>query len=352
MNREMLGVFVRGVFLLAVSCNLSASQVSAQANAESATQPVTVQTFTRAETDMYLGSFVKQGALGRFEHRREPASVDKQDVVRMNRDTLYSSAVFDLDAGPVTVTLPDAGKRYMALLIINEDAYSPDVKYAPGRYTLTKEELGTRYISALVRTLVDPSDVKDIETVHHLQDSIKVEQASPGKFEVPNWDPVSQKKIRDSLLVLSSLQGENPPPRFGWKDQVDPTAHLISTASGWGGNPPSAARYDSVFPKVDDGHTVHKLTVKDVPVDGFWSITVYNREGYMVKNDLGAYSVNNITAKPNPDGSITVQFGGCEKNTPNCLPIMPGWNYVARMYRPRREIVDGAWKFPEAQPVQ
>jgi len=29
---------------------------------------------------------------------------------------------------------------------------------------------------------------------------------------------------------------------------------------------------------------------------------------------------------------------------------MPGWNYLVRLYRPRAEIVDGSWKFPEAQP--
>jgi hypothetical protein len=37
-----------------------------------------------------------------------------------------------------------------------------------------------------------------------------------------------------------------------------------------------------------------------VPVDGFWSITIYNGEGHMVANDAEAYSVNNVTAKPNP----------------------------------------------------
>ena len=53
---------------------------------------------------------VKQGGLGKFHHRREPARIDDQTVIRLNRDTLYSSAVFDLDAGPATITLPDAGQ--------------------------------------------------------------------------------------------------------------------------------------------------------------------------------------------------------------------------------------------------
>jgi len=36
---------------------------------------------------------------------------------------------------------------------------------------------------------------------------------------------------------------------------------------------------------------------------------------------------------------------------PICLPIMKGWNYTVRLFRPRPEILDGRWRFPEAQPV-
>jgi hypothetical protein len=49
--------------------------------------------------------------------------------------------------------------------------------------------------------------------------------------------------------------------------------------------------------------------------------------------------------------AVTVQFGGCDGKVPNCLPIMPGWNYIMRLYRPRPEILKGSWKLPEAQPV-
>ena len=36
----------------------------------------------------------------------------------------------------------------------------------------------------------------------------------------------------------------------------------------------------------------------------------------------------------------------CDDGRPNCLPIMAGWNYTVRLYRPRREILDRSWKFP------
>jgi hypothetical protein len=91
--------------------------------------------------------------------------------------------------------------------------------------------------------------------------------------------------------------------------------------------------------------------VKDVPVDGFWSISLYNAEGFFVPNKFNAYTLNNITAKKNAEGTVAVQFGGCDGQIANCLPTMPGCNYIVRLYRPRAEILDGKWKFPNASPV-
>ena len=44
-------------------------------------------------------------------------------------------------------------------------------------------------------------------------------------------------------------------------------------------------------------------------------------------------------------------IGGCDGKIANRLPIMKSWNYVVRPYRPRPEIMNGRWKFPQAQPV-
>lgn len=310
---------------------------------------VNVDNFARAETDRYMANAVKGAGLGKLAHRRNPASVDRQDVVRMNRDTLYSSAVFDLDATPVTISLPDVGKRYMALEVINEDHYVVEVVYAPARKTYTREMAGTRYIIALIRTLADPDDARDVKQANAMQDAISVEQERPGTFEVPDWDQTSLDQARDALLTLANLGGKAA-NRFGRKDEVDPVAFLLATAAGWGGNPRYAADYAGFAPPRNDGRTAHVLKVRDVPVDGFWSITVYNAKGFMVKNRLDRYSLNNLTAKQDADGSYTIRFGGDPKAA-NYLPIVKDWNYLVRLYRPRKEILDGSWKFPEAQPA-
>lgn len=314
---------------------------------------VTADTFNRAETDRYFAANAREaGGLGKLHHAREPASIDNQTVIRMNRDTLYSFAVLDLAAGPATVALPDSGARFMSMMIADQDHYVPFVFYDSKPHTLTQQDIGTRYVFVAVRTLVDPNDPKDVAEVHRLQDAIRIDQpGGPGQLDLPNWDQTSLTEIRNALLVLAK---HNPSyaNAFGKRGEVDPIKHLIGTAAGWGGNPDKDASYATCSPPTADDKSIYKLTVpKDIPVDAFWSVSVYNAKGFFEKNAFNAYSVNNITGEKNADGSVMIQFGGCDGKIPNCLPIVEGWNCAARMYRPRQEILSGEWKFPEATPA-
>jgi hypothetical protein len=310
---------------------------------------VTPDNFVRAESDLYFSGVVKDGGFGKFMHRREPTPIAKQTVIRMNRDTLYSATVFDLDAGPVTITLPDPGKRFLSMQVIDEDEYAPQVVYGGGVRTLTKEEIGTRYVLAAVRILVDPNDPKDVDAVRALQDAITISQpGGPGTFKVPNWDASSQIKVRGALLELAATIPDTK-GMFGPKGKVDPVRHLIGSSAAWGGNPEQDALYLNVTPAHNDGKTIYKLSVKDVPVDGFWSISVYDDKGYFAPNPENAYSLNNLTAKPGDDGAFAIQFGGCDGKVANCLPTPAGWNYLVRLYRPKPEILNGTWTFPEPQ---
>lgn len=313
--------------------------------------PVTVDNFVRAESDRYFTMVVRQNGFGKFFHRRELPPPDSNIIVRANRDTLYSTAVFDLDAGPVTITLADAGKRFRSMAVINQDQHVPAAIYDAGTYTLDRKTVGTRYALVGIRTLFDPAGAEDRRQAYALQDATKVEQKSPGSFEVPRWDAASLKKVRDALLALASTVPDSR-GMFGSTSQTTPVRHLIGSASAWGGNFETDAFYLNVTPGRNDGTTVYKLEVKDVPVDSFWSISVYNAAGFYEPNPYGAYTLNDLTAKKGEDGSIVVQFGGCDGKVPNCLPTMPNWNYMVRLYRPRAEILSGAWKFPEAQPVR
>ncbi|MFE3189404.1 DUF1254 domain-containing protein [Nocardia sp. NPDC059240] len=316
-------------------------------------QPITVtaDNFVRAETDREFAAVVQKGGFGAFEHNRGFLPIDGQTVIRTNRDTLYSGAIVDLDAGPVTVTLPDAGKRFMSMQVISEDEYTPEVVYTSGAHTFDRAKIGTRYVALALRILVDPNNPADLDTVHKLQDAVTVEQSAKGTFEIPQWDTASQDTVRNALLTLAATLPDTN-GAFGAKGEVDEVRHLIGAASAWGGNPEKDAIYLNVTPPQNDGTVDYRLQVKDVPVDGFWSISLYNAQGYFQANPFNAYSVNNQTAKTNPDGSVDIRFGGCDGTIPNCLPIMPGWNYMVRLYRPHQNVIDGTWTFPQAEPIR
>jgi hypothetical protein len=199
-------------------------------------EPVNVNAlnFARAETDMYFARMVNQaGGLSKFHHVRAPTPIAQQDVARMNHDTLYSSAIFDLDAGPVTISLPDVGARFMSVLIVNEDHYAMEAHYAPAKRTFTRDQVGTRYFAALVRTFVDPNDPEDVEAANAAQDAITIDQAASGSFVIPEWDTVTHEKARAALLALNALGGTKD-NRFGRPDDVDTVSWLLGTAAGWG----------------------------------------------------------------------------------------------------------------------
>lgn len=298
--------------------------VSTVALAQTAPLAVTPDNFRRAETDSHFASLAKRGGLGNFLHRREPTP-----------DTLHSEAVFDLDAGPVTITLADAGKRFLSLTMIDQDHYVRGVFYGKGSHTLDRRRIGTRYAFAALRVFADPGSEADMKQARALQDAATIKSKSSGKLELPIWDPVSQKKVREALLALGATLPDLH-RAFGAKDQVDPVRHLVGTALAWGASPDKDVFTISIAPVLNDGKVVYRLQVPaNVPVDAFWSVAA------------GGGSVNSLTAKKAEDGSVAIQFGRCA-GTPNCLQTTSGWSYTVRLYRPRSEVLEGKWQFPAA----
>ena len=171
-----------------------------------------------------------------------------------------------------------------------------------------------------------------------------------GKFEVSDWSQDEVERMRATINVVASVAMDTS-GMFGKKEELDPVYWMLGAALGWGGLPAEAATYVNVVTEKNDGKTPYTLTVKDVPVDAFWSVTLYDDKGWMPVNKYNAYSFNNVTAKKDKDGSITIHFGGDPK-ADNFLPIVPGWNYIVRMYKPGPEILNGTWVFPNPEPVE
>lgn len=304
---------------------------------------VTVRNFVRAETDRMFAALATAG-VNRWQHQRSPARIDRQTVIRMNRDTLYSHVLVDLAAG-ASLELPDAEGRYQSAMVVNQDHLVDAVLHDPGRHRLGLEQFATRYVLVLVRTLADPADEADMAAAHALQDRLGLEAGSAEPFVLPDYDTESFDAVRAAVLGLARFWDGSG--AFGAADEVDPVAHLLGTAAGWGGLPESEAVYLPVQPDLPVTGR-YRLTLSDVPVDGFWSVSVYNRAGYFEPNERGAYSVNDLTAVPDGDGRVSVHFGN-DGDRPNLLPITEGWNYLLRLYRPHPEARDRSWSAPRVE---
>ncbi len=304
---------------------------------------VNVDNFVRAETDrMFAALSSAAGSRTEWTHFRAPTPLDNQTIIRMNRDTLYSYAILDISEG-ASITIPDGGDRYLSVMVVNQDHYINSIIHEPGEHRLTMEEHDTPYVMVAARILVDANDPDDVAAVNALQDQFGAGSASSRPFAPSDYDRASLDATRSALLKLSEgLDGYDK--SFGRKQDVDQVRHLIGTASGWGGLPEHEAYYANITPGLPVGE--YEVTVRDVPVDAFWSISLYNAEGFFDQNGHGATSVNSVTAIPNADGSITVSFGNGRDARPNRLSIMEGWNCIVRLYQPHPEILSGAWTFP------
>lgn len=308
---------------------------------------VNIHNFARAESDLMFSRLAAATGLGTWSHTRGRKGLDDQPIIRQNRDTLYSSVIVDVREG-VTLTLPDTGARYISAFVVNQDHYGPLLMNESGSHVLTRETVGSDYAAILVRILVDPQDAEDVAEVNRLQDGLLIDGGGSGSFPLPEYDEASQSTTRDALLALG--RGVSSYERaFGIKAEVDPVMHLLGAAGGWGGLP----EYEATYLSVDEGLPVadYRLRLKDIPVDAFWSVSLYNADGYFEPNALGVNSINSLTAVHDADGGVTVHFSAREIDAPNVMPIMPGWNYTLRLYRPRLPVLDGTWIAPRPEAV-
>jgi hypothetical protein len=307
---------------------------------------VTIENFKTVETAFQFDrSLAVCGGVNRFAHLRAPVPLDQQSVIRMQRDTLYSMAIVDISAG-AELTLPDAGDRYISAHVVNTDHYTNAVLHEPGLHHLTTDEFDTNYVQVSIRILADPNDAEDMKTVHGLQDAVEVAARSSVPYTHPDYDKSQYDRLYGLILQLGEFTSESS-RAFGTRDEVDPIQHLINTAIGWGGLP----SYETIYLSDSSPHPVghYRLRLRDVPVDAFWSMSIYNRDGYFEANPFDSYNVNSVTARRDDDGSVVLDMATEDAGHANFLYVMDGWNWVFRLYQPRAEVLDGTWKLPEIE---
>ena len=316
--------------------------------------PITKANYAAAETQVILADYVRKIAkgtcadgIGMFLHQKGAMDPKERTILRPNFDTLYSFAVLDLDS-PATVVLPETD-RYQILEVVDEEHWIPLVSAKPGRYELTKESMGSRYVLALVRTQVNMQDPEDLKKAGAIQDQIGLEQEAKGEFVSKNkYDMDEILAMRADYNKRLEPEGVTSEMAFGKKGEISDEMRNFGVGVGWGGLPKQGAVYP--IPKVVDSTEPQTLTLKDVPNDprAFWSVTVYDKDGFAVGEK---YNVNSAFAKKNEKGEYVIHFGG-DKSQDNYLDIYPGWNVALRIYSPTEAYFNGSWTPPQFVPAQ
>lgn len=177
-----------------------------------------IEVATTRQRGMSLGQ-----RMGAFTHVRNLATPKHRAVTTPNTDTLYSTAHIDLAAGPVTITLPAAGDRYLSLALM--DAYTNNFAVLGTRTTGagggTFRLVGPReaaegwnvirsptdHVWALARALVDGPH--DLEACREVQAGISMQ--GPGG-EPPGPYPPRQAGWAEYFAGAAALMAANPPP--------------------------------------------------------------------------------------------------------------------------------------------
>jgi hypothetical protein len=306
---------------------------------------VTRDNYTRAESDRtFFNVFKLAGGVNRFFHLRNATPLDKQTVIRMNKDTLYSGAVVDTSKG-ATLTVPDMPPgRYFSVLLIDNDHYSPGVIYTSGTHELPQD---TKYLFLAVRVqLLRPEDPADIALVNKLQDQFVINAASADPFPVPKWDAKSLAALTDQYNREFAKFNQYPDGSMAPRGKADESVRHLAASGAWGLFPTR----DAVYINYNGGQSTDQCycATYQVPENSaFWSITVYGADGYMKSvNSV----LNGLNAKMNADGKVAARFGSkavCGE-APNRLDTSEGWNFLMRVYRPGESVVNRSYKLPEA----
>jgi len=300
---------------------------------------VTPETYPTDETSRQILKSQDLVGVNAFIHKRQLTPTDKQPVVRMNRDTYYSMAVVDVSKG-ASITMPEIPEgKYMSVQPVTEDHRIQSMKYGPGNFDLTTHFGKHLYLIIRLDRTFTEAEVKEI------QDKMVIEANSNEKFAT---DPVNEQSFTEVENALKAkmpgiikrdgvhaLEGMFTDPSDESSKMFTDEKYQLGAALGWGG----AQMIDNIY-EISGNYATgscYQLTFEDPENMAFWSITVYDKKGFMF-NDLANFSSN--TAQVNDDGTYTISFG-CSEDAPNNLEIANPSNFfniAIRHYQPSEKV--------------
>jgi len=353
MNKLVLSTAIAAsLSLTACANNINTTAESATSASQVKISTVTEHNYDKAETQGIFESYVKKIAkatgtngTGVFWHVKTGADPKDKTIPRINFDTIYSWSIIDFTED-LTITMPKANGRYQSAWFIDEEHYNPMALNDAGEYTITKQDVGTRYAMIGIRTQANTSDPADLAEAGKLQEKVKLSQKDRGSYEPTyKWDHNEVLKMRSHFEKVTKDKGIKSDEMFGKRGTMTDEQHNAGTAAGWGGFEKKQAVYPLFYPTSNEHQT---LTLKDVPAGAFWSVTVYDEGGFA---QTDTYNINSQFAVKNKDGSVTINFGG-NKTATNYMETFDGWNITLRIYRPTEAYFSGKWKLPKLKLVE
>ena len=210
----------------------------------------------------------------------------------------------------------------------------------------------------------------------HLTDQPMIAQMKrigiePGKsLDTSKLDPVVKKALEDApaagLQLMEWKVTTLARVANGWSMNTDTMGvygnyylkRAVVAQVGLGANVPEDAIYplnlaDETGKPLDGAskYTIHFDKGAMPPANAFWSITLYDSDGFQVANSLNRFAVSSwMPFKYNPDGSLDLYFQnespGADKEV-NWLPAPKGpFNLTMRLYSPRSDAITGKWNPP------
>jgi len=306
---------------------------------------VTPESYPTDETSHQILKNQDLIGVNKFLHKAHLTPTDNQPVVRMNRDTYYSMAVIDVSKG-ASITIPEIPEgKYVSVQPVTEDHRIQAMSYGPGTFKLSTHTGTHLYVVVRLDATFTEAEAKVIH------DKMSISANSNTKFATAPVNKQSFTEVEDALKAqvpslvkrdgVLALSGMFTDPRDESEKLFTQEKYEIGAAVGWGG----AQWKDNIYELSGNytADTCHKMTFEDPGNDAFWSITVYNKKGFMF-NDLANYSSNTATA--NTDGTYTISFG-CGEDSPNNIEIAnPSevFNIAVRHYKPSKKVSEDGYR--------
>ncbi|WP_192891183.1 DUF1254 domain-containing protein [Vibrio bathopelagicus] len=287
--------------------------------------PVTMENYVVAESDWYFSGVQEKAGVNTWMHD-DPVSIDNQQVIRSNRDVVYSIAIVDVSKG-ATFTVPKSDE-FQIIHIIDEHHLFHQVVKNGETLEVTADDIQGEYVYLLART----RDNGDYEDTKNRQSQLQFKANSAHPYSTKGFDSDEVITFRDEL-VRQVNTGEQPIAghnAFGKTlADVDPHNYVYAAAYGWGGLPMDTAQYVPLQVASDKCQT---WTIEKPALDwknnGYLSATFYGADGWIHEND---FYIPHTEMKDNGNSfSFTTN---CQLGVGNAT-VEQGGNFLVRMYLP------------------